>query len=333
MNQQVANKSGVLKRVDAVWTSMGYNGVVLDHQQEYPTKANDQVTSTRPSTVATGTTITTGTGQDEQIRSTMSGNAAQLYVTVFGGYYDEANKTLYRDASDKYNSPTGYEYYQNTQNGIGHRGGSFIYTPSLERSLINKWNDGFRYPSNSQDPQVGKFNRGFATDKQTIYNYFNIAAPNVSQSDIRASIGRGTLKARVKFNGRTFVLPVIDTKGPSTKTYRGTSYRVIDLTADALIDLYGLSLTRKSSKSGTIDTNIVQTIINYITYTGANSSVAEVEFFIPGITGTAETTSPTNSVIVGDQTVDGALPTAGDGPVNITDLLLPAKGELNPPSS
>jgi hypothetical protein len=281
MNQQVANKSGSLRRINENWTSLGYNGVNLNHQTGYSSLGTDTTTAPTPgiATISSGS----GSGRDEQIRGSLTGTTIKMYVTVFGGYYDEASKTLYRDASDKYNSPKGYEYFQNTQNGVGHRGGSYIYTPSLERTLINKWRDGFRYPSDSSTPQTNKFNRGFATDKQSIYNYFDLVSKKVTKSQISTAIAKGTLQARITFAGGTFVLPVIDTKGPSQQTSGGRSYRVIDLTADTLVDLYGLSLSQKSTKTGTIDTGIVESIVNYISYTGAGSPIATVQFLIPGV--------------------------------------------------
>lgn len=272
MNLQSANKSGILRKVNATWAAMGYNGVNLDHQGDYSSSADEYTTAPNPFLV--------GLGQDQQLGGTLTGDTVKLYVTVFGGYYDETNKALYRDASDKYNSAKGYEYFQNTQNGIGHRGGSYIYTPSLEQTLINKWTDGYRYPTNSSSPQQGVFNRGFATDKQTIYNYFSLVDPNFSKAAVSRAIAGGTLQARIKFNGSTHLLPVIDTKGPSTKTVSGTSYRVIDLTADTLIDLYGLSLTNSSTLAGTANTDIVETITNYKTYVGASSPIAEVQFVL-----------------------------------------------------
>lgn len=272
MNQQTANKSGILHKYGTSFTSLGYNGINLSHQRGYGTSNNSSALSPTPFA-----------GRDSQLQGTLNGQTVKLYVTVFGGYYDQSNKALYRDASDKYNSAKGYEYFQNTQNGIGHRGGAYIFTPSLERTLINKVNQGFKYPSKQADPATGQFNRGFATDKTTLYNYFNLVAENVSRTQINQAVAQGTLKARINWNNKSFEIPVIDTKGPSSKIVSGTSYRVIDITADAAVDLWGLSLSESSSESGTIDTDVVETITNYISYKGASSSVAEVQFIIPGV--------------------------------------------------
>jgi hypothetical protein len=279
MNQQAANKSGIQHKVGDIWTAMGYNGMNLQHQGNYRTATNSYTMDPVPLP-----------GQDQNLQSTINGTTVKLYVTVFGGYYNEGEKALYRDASDKYNSAQGYAYFKNTQNGIGHRGNAYIYTPSLEETFIRKWNEGFRYTSQASTPQQGKFNRGFATDQQTITNYFNAVAENVSKSQIRQAIASGTLQAKVKLAGKTFTLPVIDTKGPSDKTVSGTNYRVIDLTADTVVDLYGLTLTTSSEVDGSIDTDIVQTIKNYQTFTGAGSYIADVQFLIPGVYGGSSST-------------------------------------------
>jgi|GEM_PF-5670169 len=266
MNQQVANKSGIQHKIGDVWTAMGYNGTNLYHEGNYATATTSYTTSPTPNR-----------GSDVQLRGTLQGTTIKMYATIFGGYYDEANKTLYRDASDK--GP----WVKETQNGIGHRSNKYTYTPSIERAFINKWNEGYRYPNNSSTPQTGVFNRGFAISKEAVHNYFDLVNENVSKSDINTSIANSTLQARIKFNGKTFLLPIIDTKGEASRMHLGTSYRIIDITADTLSDLYNVDLSIVSERPGSIDPNIIETFKNYTDYENVSSPIAEVQFIIPGV--------------------------------------------------
>lgn len=282
MNQQNANKSGAIKKVGKVYTSMGYNGVNNNSMGDYKQSGNDRALSPFPTEK-----------QDTQLEGTLNGTTVKLYITVFGGYYDKDAKTLYRDDSDMYVSAKGAEYFANTQNGIGHRGSSYVFTPSLEQALINKVKGGFDYPANPVPPVVGKFNRGFATDKQTIYNYFQLAGNKVEPTQINQAIASGTLQARINFNGKTVILPVVDTKGPSTKTVDGTSYRVLDITADAIVNLFGLQLGPLKESAATIDTSILTNIQSYVSFTGVSKPLADVQFIIDGVFNPEQSTATT----------------------------------------
>lgn len=287
-NQQIASKAGNLTQVQKIYTSMGYNGVNLNGMGNYDKSSNGSALSPFP-TPAT----------DSQLQTAINGTSVKLYVTVFGGYYDKAAKKLYRDGSDKYNSPKGYEYFQNTQSGIGHRGAQYNFVPSLEAPLVRMVKGGYDYNSNLETPVAGKWNRGFATDKQTIYNYFSIAGPQVDKSAINTAIAQGKLLARIKFNNKTYTLPVVDTKGASSYTQAGTNYRVIDITADALVDLYGLTLSSSTETPCTLDKEILTSISNYSSYSGSSSNIADVQFVIKGTFEPSETaaspTATTNS--------------------------------------
>lgn len=308
MNQQMATKSGSLTRVEKVYTSMGYNGVNLNNMGDYTRSGNNAALSPSPTP-----------STDTQMQSTINGTSIKLAVTVFGGYYDTSNKVLYRDGSDMYNSPQGAEYFQNTQGGIGHRGKTYVFVPSTEAALVRQVKAGYTYNTDLEKPTAGKFNRGFATDKQTVYNYFALAGPQVDKSAINTAIATGTLLARIKFNGKTFTIPVIDTKGPSTNTIGGTSYRVIDITADCLVDLYGLSLATTSEQVGKIDTEICTKILNYSTFKGAANNIADVQFIIKGVfepaaTASTEINKPTNvSGYSNGKLPDSALTSIGSG--------------------
>lgn len=272
-NNQIANKAGALTRVEKVYTSMGYNGVNLNGMGDYARSSND-----------TALTPFVSTSTDSQLQTSINGTSVKLYVTVFGGYYDKSNKTLFRDSSDSYNSSKGYEYYQNTQGGIGHRGGNFRFVPSIESALVRLVKGGYDYNMNLGTPTANKFNRGYATDKQTVYNYFALAGPQVDKSEINKAFASGTLLARINFNGKTFELPIIDSKGPSSKSHQGADYRVIDITADTMVDLYGVTLGPITSTSkAALDSTILTEIKNYISYSGAASPVADVQFIIKGV--------------------------------------------------
>jgi len=310
MNQQAANKSAILRRIEGVYASIGYNGVSVGSPGQYRTSGTGYTTSPTQTNQATPPLP----GTDAQVHSTMSGETIKMWVTAFGGYYEASTKTLWQDSSDTGITFTGI----NTQAGIGHRGEAWMYTPSNERIAVAKIKEGFKYPANPDPPKTGQFNGGFATDVATLIKYFDIVHPGGSKH-VEKAVADGTLKAKIKFNDITRTIPIVDKKSPS----RHGEYDVIYITLDLIATAFGLGPTRRGGpKQGTVDADIIDQVqpTGVGMYEQPPSNIAEVQFIIPGIE-IPKTKSPYDP----DPTFTPELPFVADG--ELTDQ----SGGLLPP--
>lgn len=278
MNQTGSSKQGILRKVQTSFSSTGYNGMNRTNEGDYLRSQNGYATEPGGGVTAT------------PIRGDLVGNVKKMAVTIFGGYYDTASKTLYSTSwTDEGDSK---EYTD-----AGQTSTEYMITPASERILVNKLKNGWTAVTSPLPRQQGRFNMGFAVGKLAVIEYFK--AVGVDTNIASRAREKCELEAIVKLNGRTYRLPQID-KGPNTQYTRGDSsqlYRVIDITVDAAHLLFGIDINGKKSFAGSVDTNYVETIVN-ATHNGSDSvqkGLAEVQFIIPGVyePGTVSTSLPT----------------------------------------
>jgi hypothetical protein len=267
MNQSGSNKNGITRKIGDTYASTGYNGTNLSNEGDLLKSSNDYTTSVDGGIEAT------------PIRGDLVGNVKKMAVTIFGGYYDEASKTLYTTSWTDVGPSKEYT-------DAGKTASQYLTTPASERILVDKLKNGWRAVKSPLPRTQGKFNMGFAIGKLSVIEYFK-AVGNVDIDTATRAWSKCELEANVKLNGKTYRIGQID-KGPNFEYSRGgssTLYRVIDITIDAATLLFGIDVKGKKQYQGSVDAEYVKTVVN-ATHGGSNTvqkGLAEVQLIIPGV--------------------------------------------------
>lgn len=266
MNQSGSNKKGILRKVNTSYSQSGYNGTNMSNEGDLLKSSTNYTTSPEGGVEAT------------PIRGDLVGDVKKMAVTLFGGYYDEANKTLYSTSWTDVGPSKEYT-------DAGKTASQYLITPCSERIAADKLKNGWRAVKTPFPRQQGQFNMGFAIGKLAVIEYFK--AVGVDTNIATKARARCELEAIVKLNGIAYRIPQIDI-GPDFEYTRGgtsTKYRVIDITLNAAVQLYGLNVDSKKKYAGSVNTEYIETIIN-ATHNGSNSvqyGLAEVQLIIPGV--------------------------------------------------
>jgi len=286
MNQTGANRQGIVRKVGTNYAATGYNGTNMSNEGDLFRSGNDY------------TTLPGGGIDATPIRGDLVGTIKKMAVTLFGGYYDEQNKILYSTSWTDVGSSKAY-----TDAGIVSNP-KYRVTPGLERILVDKLKNGWREIAAPLPKQQGKFNMGFAIGKLAVIEYFK--SVGVDTNIASKTWAKTELEAIVKLNGVTYRLPQID-KGPDFEQTRGgssTRYRVLDITLNAGVQLFGLNVDGKKKFAGSVDTDYVETVVNAV-HNGSNTvqkGLAEVQLIIPGVYEPGTTPSPSPFSSLGDAT-------------------------------
>lgn len=295
MNQTGSNRKGIIRKIETSYAQTGFNGTNMSNEGDLLKSGNDYTTSPD------------GGKEAEPIRGDLVGTTKKMAVTLFGGYYDEQTKTLYTTSHTDSGESKEYTDAGATSDP------RYKVTPGLERILVDKLKNGWVGVSSPLPRQQGRFNMGFAIGKLAVLEYFK--AVGVDLNIASRAFARTELEAIVKLNGNTYRIPQID-KGPNFAYSRGgssTKYRVIDITLNAAVQLFGLNVDGSRRYPGSVNPEYVETVVHAV-HNGSNTvqkGLAEVQLIIPGVYEPATISSAFPSLVARDS--GDSVPTTSDG--------------------